>query len=84
MADAQKITATRIAIDDVTPAVPEKVRRVTYERKFIENQIKATTAQRDALIAMKEAELKKYTDILAEMDKLGIVAEIKPEEKPNE
>ena len=43
-----------------------------YERGFIEEQIKQITAQRDALIALKEAELKECTDILVEMDKLNI------------
>jgi len=54
---------------------PVKVEKNVYERKFIEDQIKAITESRDEMIALKEAELKECTDILAEMDKKGIVLE---------
>jgi hypothetical protein len=54
--------------------IPAKTETRTYERKFIEDQIVAITAQRDEMIAMKEAELKECTDILAEMDKVGIIS----------
>jgi predicted lactoylglutathione lyase len=73
-----KISATSL---EVTKEIitPVKTETQTYERKFIEDQIKAITAQRDELIAIKEAELKECQDILAEMNKLGIkVEEVKP------
>jgi hypothetical protein len=81
--EVTKVSATRIEItkEVVVPTVTKKER---YERKFIEDQIIAITAQRDELIALKEAELKECTDILAEMDKLGVIAkvEVKPIVKP--
>lgn len=55
----------------ITPTVTTKQ---IYERSFIESQIENITKQRDALIAIKEAELKECTDILAEMDRVGIVS----------
>ena len=84
MADAIKISDTSIEMDEVTPAVPEKVTRQKYDRKFIEEQILAITKQRDAEIAdivvLKEAELKKCTDIIKEMDKLGVAKATEPTE----
>jgi len=81
MADPVKISDTSIEVDEIIPAVPEKVTRRVYERNFIEDQIVAITAQRDEMIALKESELKKCTDIIKEMDKLGIVAVAKPLEE---
>ena len=68
-----KLSATSVEVtkEVVTPTVTTKQ---SYERKFIEDQIIAITAQRDELIAIKEAELKECTDILKAMDDLGIVA----------
>ncbi len=81
--EVTKLSATSVEVTREAPApvVPPKER---YERKFIEDQIIAITASRDEMIAAKERELKECTDILAEMDKLGIVVkEVKPiEEKP--
>ena len=76
--EVTKLSATSIEVtkEVVTPTVTHKQ---VYERKFIEEQIIAITAQRDELIRLKEAELKECTDILAEMDKLGVVAEVKEE-----
>ena len=74
MGIATKISDTAIEIDKVTPAIPEKITRQRYERKFIEEQIIAITAQRDEMIALKEAELAECQAILSEMDKLGVVA----------
>jgi uncharacterized FlgJ-related protein len=71
----EKASATSVFADKVIPAIPERTEKVHYERKFIESQIVAITAQRDELIRLKEAELKECVDILKEMDKLGIVAE---------
>ena len=80
MADALKIDDNTIEVDEVTPAIPEKVVRQTYNRKFIEDQIKNITEQRDAqlaeITALKEAELKKCTDIILEMNKLGITTKV--------
>ena len=80
MADltAKKLSDTQIEITKQAPQPEPVITR--YERNFIEAQIKAITAQRDAMIALKEAELKECQDILLECDKLGIVAEVKPEE----
>lgn len=74
MAEPTKISDTTIEIDKVTPAIPERVTRQIYERKFIEEQILSITQQRDELISAKERELKECTDILEEMDKLGILS----------
>jgi len=73
-----KISDTRIEISEVI-VTPDKIEKNVYERKFIEEQIIAITEQRDELIAIKEKELKECTDILAEMDKLGIVTVIPKE-----
>ena len=65
-----KISETSL---EVTKEIPTKTETQIYERKFIEDQIKAITESRDEMIALKEAELKECQDILAEMDKKGIV-----------
>ena len=71
--EVTKLSATSVEVtkEVVTPTVTHKQ---TYQREFIENQIIAITQQRDAMIALKEAELKECTDILAEMNRLGVVA----------
>ena len=78
--DIIKISDSEIEITKTT--TPSPVTTTTrYERKFIEEQVKQITAQRDALIAIKEAELKECKDILSEMDKLEII--VKPiEDEP--
>jgi predicted lactoylglutathione lyase len=73
-----KISDTAVEITTTVTTAPVVTKQI-YERKFIEEQIIAITAQRNALIAAKEAELKECTDILAEMDKLGVVS-VKPVE----
>jgi predicted lactoylglutathione lyase len=67
-----KISATQL---EVTKEIitPVKVETQTYERKFIEDQIKAITESRDEMIALKEAELKECQDILDAMNAKGIV-----------
>lgn len=76
MADPIKISDSSIGMDKVTPAIPEKRERQTYDRGFIEKQILAITEQRDTqiaeIVAKKEAELKECTDILKAMDDLGV------------
>lgn len=62
-------TSLEVTKEVVTPT---KTETQTYERKFIEGQILAITAQRDEMIALKEAGLKECQDILNEMDKQGI------------
>lgn len=69
--EAVKISDTMVEITKEV-IVQTVTKKHTFERKFIVDQIKAITAQRDALIAAKEAELKECTDILAEMDKLDV------------
>jgi DNA polymerase III alpha subunit (gram-positive type) len=80
--DAKKIDDYSIEITKQAP-MPDPI-KVTYERAFIEQQIKNITEQRDSLIALKESELKECTDILKEMDAQGIVVkpvEVKPIEE---
>ena len=81
--EAIKISDTTIEMEKVTPEkiIPAETKKVQYERSFIEKQIISITKQRDAMIAekealiiLKEAELKECQNVLAEMDKLGIVA----------
>ena len=67
---ATKISDTSISMDKVTPAVTVTN---TYERGFIEGQIKSITAQRDAYVAARQVELDECNAIIAEMDKLGIL-----------
>lgn len=85
---AEKISDTEISIEKTIPEVitPAKVSTTTYERGFIETQIESITKQRDSmiaekenLIALKEKELAECQEILAEMDKKGIV--LKPVEQ---
>jgi len=76
--DAIKISDSEIEITKTTAPSPVTTTN-TYERGFIERQILEITKQRDALIAIKEAELKECTDILKAMKDLGIVA--KPTEE---
>lgn len=52
----------------------------TFKRDFIENQILEITKQRDEMIALKEKELLECQNILAEMDKLGIITKVEPVE----
>ena len=73
---AEKVNDFSIEITKQDPQ-PDPV-KTTYQREFIEKQIKDITAQRDALIAVKEAELKECTDILKAMDLLGITTAVKP------
>jgi hypothetical protein len=74
-------------IDDYTlEFISEKIETISnkYERSFIENQIVAITEQRDEMIALKEAELKECEDILAVMEKEGIIAKPIPSEILND
>ena len=67
-----KLSDTQIEVTTEIITPPQTVTK-TYDREFIENQIISITAQRDEMIALKEAELKVCTDILAEMDKQNII-----------
>jgi len=58
---------------EVSKTIPEVVVKQRYERGFIEEQIVQITAQRDEMIALKEAELAEVNAILAEMDKLEVI-----------
>ena len=78
-----KVWVSSIEIEEAVAEViiPATTKTVVYERGFIESQVKSITAQRDAMIAekealtvLKEAELLKCQNILAEMDKLQIKA----------
>jgi predicted lactoylglutathione lyase len=81
--DVIKISDSSVEVtkEIITPTVTTKQ---TYERDFIEKQIKDITAQRDALIAIKEAELKECQDILNEMDRLGVKLTVSANEEPLE
>ena len=81
--NVKKVGVSSIEIEEVVAevVVPATTKTVIYERGFIENQVVSITAQRDAMIAekealtvLKEAELLKCQNILAEMDKLQIKA----------
>lgn len=47
----------------------------TYERSFLESQVDAITAQRDDMIATKQAELDDVNTLIAQCDTLGITTE---------
>jgi hypothetical protein len=47
----------------------------TYERPFLESQVVAITAQRDDMIAAKQAELDDVNTLLAQCDTLGVTTE---------
>lgn len=47
----------------------------TYERSFLESQVDAITAQRDDMIAAKQAELDDVNTLIAQCDTLGITTE---------
>lgn len=68
--DVKKVSETSVEV--TKEVVTTSTSKAIHDRKFLESQIKAITKQRDDLIALKEAELKECTDILLEMDKLGI------------
>lgn len=70
--ESKKISDYVIEIKNTTTPSPVTTTQ-TYDRKFIEGQIVSITAQRDAMIAQKQAELDECNAILAEMDKLGII-----------
>jgi len=68
-----KISDTSIEITKVVAS--EEVKNV-YERSFIENQIKSIQKSKDDFDALRDKEIKECLDILAEMDKLNIVATV--------
>ena len=73
--EVKKLSDNEIEITKTsTPSPTTTVNR--YERGFIESQVLAITQQRDALIALKEAELKECTDILKAMNDLGITTKV--------
>jgi hypothetical protein len=67
-------------ISDNTLKVTNSV-EVEYSRELVENNIKDLTSIRTIQIARMDTDLKVWTDILAEMDRLGIKIEAKPVEK---
>jgi len=75
-----KISATQLG---ATKEIPARIENLVYERGMVEDRVALILKE----IALKEAELKECTDILAEMNKQGIVLKeepIKPEVKPLE
>jgi hypothetical protein len=74
-------------IDDYTlEFISEKIETISnkYERSFIESQIKMITEQRDTFVSARNAELKECEDILAVMEKEGIIAKPIPSEILND
>lgn len=67
-----KLSDSSIQLEKI---IPQEVKSVSYERTFIEQQIKNITFQRNEMIAAKEAELAECQAILAEMDKVGVLTE---------
>ena len=72
---ATKISDTEIEMEKITPEVRTTVK---YERGFIESQIKAIQASKDAYDAQRDAEIAECNSILAEMDLLGIKVAVEP------
>ena len=71
--EATKLSATQMQVET---SIPARTERTVYDRGMLEDKISLIQKE----IAIKEAELKECTDILAEMDKLGVVA-VKPIEE---
>lgn len=67
--DAKKIDDYNI---EITKTEPVKEVKNTYQRDFIEKQIKDIIASRDAFVAQRDIELDECNAIIVEMDKLGI------------
>jgi uncharacterized small protein (DUF1192 family) len=65
--DVIKISDTQMQVET---SIPAKTERTVYGRAMVEDKISLIQKE----IATKEAELKECTDILAEMDKLGILS----------
>jgi hypothetical protein len=61
-----KISATQL---ETTKEIPARTENLVYERGMVEDRVALILKE----IALKEVELKEYTDILAEMNKKGIV-----------
>ena len=73
--EVTKLSDTQMQVET---SIPAKTERTVYGRAMVEDRISLIQKE----IATKEAELKECTDILLEMDKLGVVA-VKPiEENP--
>lgn len=70
--ESKKISDNEIEITQ--PVETPEVVKTIYERGFIENQIVEITRQRDEFNALRDAEIANCNSILAEMDKLKIVA----------
>ncbi len=70
----KKIDAFTIEFTKEVPT-PEPI-KTTYERSFIENQIKSITEDKDKYVALRDVEILECENILAEMDKLNIVSKV--------
>jgi hypothetical protein len=70
-----KISATQLG---ATKEIPARIENLVYERGMVEDRVALILKE----IALKEAELKECTDILAQMDLKGIVLKEEPIEKP--
>jgi hypothetical protein len=76
MEQYKKIDEYSIEITHELP-IPEVV-KTTYERSFIENQIKTITEDRDNYVALRNTEIAECESILVEMDKLNITSKVEP------
>lgn len=65
-----KISDTEI---EVTKTAPVQTVKTKYERKFIREQIRAIKASRDEFVAQRNVEIDECQEILAEMDRAGVV-----------
>lgn len=61
-------------IMEVTIEKPVEFITTKHERGFIEQQIKNIQKQKDDYDALRDAEIAECIEILAEMDKLGVVS----------
>ena len=75
----KKVSEFEIEITKEVPK-PEPI-KTTYERSFIENQIKVISEDRDKYVASRNTEIEECEKILTEMDKLNIVAKVEPIEE---
>lgn len=72
--DIAKLTATAVEVSEeiITPTI---TKTTTIERKALEQRIADITAHRDHQIEVKQRELDECAAIIAEMDRLGVVAQ---------
>jgi hypothetical protein len=73
--DVVKISDYEVEVSDTEPA---KVRVCRHQREFIEQQLLKIQAQKAVYDALQDAAILECQNIIAEMDRLGIL--LKPKE----